>query len=237
MIVVGTTLAAFVMDQEDTWASWMRNAEAVKAHHPDTQYFAAIEVDARGLATFGPFIDRLKAIGGEYWTYSLDDGRTEVTTANRLRHLCFGENLCVDYAMSAQASHLLFMAADCMPPDDVMPRMLEMEHPVCAPYITTYGLRGPKVKTNQTQTILYPKDWAVEAAMPSAACIFIVRDVFRKIRWRWDFIDGSDDPCYYKDCTELLGVQPHVRHDVLAKHYPEAIGAIETRGHDMKVHR
>lgn len=230
MIVVGTTLAAFVMDQEDTWASWMRNAEALQSSHHGVKYFAAIQVDKRGLEPFQPFIDRLSQIGGEYWTYSLDDGRTSVTTANRLRHIVVGQNLVVDYSQShPNCSHLLFLAADCMPPDDVIPKMLEMNYPLTAPFITTYGLRGPAVTS-------YP--YPVEDAMASAAAIFIAREIFTKIRWRWDFDTGmTDDPCYHHDAKTLLGISTHVRTDVIAKHYPETIGAIETRGHDMKVVR
>jgi hypothetical protein len=33
MITVGTTLAAFVMDNEDHWGSWMKNAEQVKENY------------------------------------------------------------------------------------------------------------------------------------------------------------------------------------------------------------
>lgn len=227
MIVVGTTLAAFVMDQEDTWASWMRNAEQIKASHlPGIKYFAAIQVDARGLEPFQPFLARLAAIGGEYWTYSLDDGRTEVTTNNRLRHITMGQNLVTDYSVAARATHLLFMAADCMPPDDCLPKLLEMGHKFVAPFITTYGLLGPDVDGY---------GYRVMDAMPSAACMLIERSVFKRLRWRWDYEDGSDDPCYWLDARELLGVRAHVRKDLLAKHYPEAIGAIETRGHDMRV--
>ena len=213
-----------------SWASWMRNAEAVKAQHPDVVYFAALQVDKRGLEPFKPLLERLAEIGGEYWTYSLDDGRTSVTTANRLRHIVVGQNLVVDYSQShPHCSHLLFLAADCMPPDDIMPRMLEMEYPLCAPYIGTYGLTGPKVDS-------YP--YHVMDAMASAAAIFIARSVFTKIRWRWDFDTGmTDDPCYHHDAKTLLGIPTHVRLDVRAKHFPEAIGAIETRGHDMTVHR
>jgi hypothetical protein len=230
MIVVGTTLAAFVMDQEDTWAAWMRNAEALQASHPEVKYFVAIQVDKRGLEPFQPLLDRLSQIGGEYWTYSLDDGRTSVTTANRLRHITLGQNIVVDYAQShPNCSHLLFLAADCMPSDDVIPRMLEMNYPLTAPFIPTYGLKGPAVEG-------YP--YPVMDAMASAAAIFIAREVFTKIRWRWDFdTQMSDDPCYHHDAKTLLGIPTHVRRDVLAKHYPEAIGAIETRGHDMTVVR
>lgn len=217
------------MDQADTWESWMRNAEEIKRHHPQTVFFAALEVDARGVAPFEPLIYRLNEIGGAYWTFSLDDGRELVTTPNRLRHITTGQNLVTDYCVSDQnVSHLLFMAADTQAPDDVIPRMLEMNHPIVAPFIPTYGLRGPRVEH-------YP--YHVEDAMASAAAIFIARDVFRKIRWRWDPIDGSDDPCYYLDSRTYLGVQTYVRHDCVAVHYPEAIPAIEERGHDMRVFR
>lgn len=230
MIIVGTTLAAFVMDQEDTWASWMRNAEAVQATYPEVKYFAAIQVDKRGLEPFKPFLDRLAQIGGEYWTYSLDDGRTSVTTANRLRHIVIGQNLVVDFAQShPNCSHLLFLAADCQPSDDVLPKLLEMNYPLTAPFISTYGLTGPVVDS-------YP--FPVMDAMASAAAIMIAREVFTKIRWRWDFDTGmSDDPCYHHDAKTLLGIPTHVRTDIRAAHFPETIGAIETRGHDMTVVR
>lgn len=236
MIVVGTTVHAFVMDNPDHWGSWMRNAEQVKENYlrvdqsAEVKYFAAIQVDARGLQPFGPFLERLAAIGGDYWTYSLDDGRTTVTTQNRVRHIVVGQNICNDYSMSIPScSHMLFMAADCMPPDDVIPKMLEMNHPLCAPYIRTYGLRGPRVEK-------YP--FHVEDAMASAAAIFMDRVVFSSIRWRWDMDRKmSDDPCFHHDAKAYLGVPTYVRHDCLARHFPESVGAIETRGHDMKVHR
>jgi len=236
MIVIGTTTAAFSMDNPDTWGSWMKNAEAIKEHYQrfanysDVKYFAALEVDARGIEPFKPFIERLEAIGGEYFTYSLDDGRTSVTTLNRLRHITFGQNLVVDYAQANPAvTHLLFMAADCMAPDDVIPKMLEMNYPLCAPFIPTYNLRGPRIPE-------YP--YPVENTMASAAAIFISRHVFTKIRWRWDLdMNLSDDPAYHHDALKYLGIPTHVRMDSIAKHFPESIGAIETRGHDMTVHR
>ena len=236
MIIVGTTLHAYVMDNPDHWGSWMHNAERVKAHYKqfgdwaDVQYFAAIQVDARGLEPFAPFLHRLGQVGGNFWTYSLDDGRTEVTTKNRVRHIVVGQNLCNDYAMSnPSVTHMLFMAADCMPSDDVLPKMLEMDHPLCAPYITTYGLRGPYVER-------YP--YPVMDAMASAAAIFMDRSVFSGIRWRWDMDKNmSDDPSFHHDALNYLKIPTYVREDCLAEHFPKAVGAIETRGHDMRVVR
>jgi hypothetical protein len=230
MIVVGSTMAAFAMSVEDHWASWLRNAEAVKESYPDVRYFAALQEDARGLEPFAPLLQRLEDVGGEYWTFSLDDGRTEVTTANRLIHITTGQNIVTSYAVKhRECSHLLFLAADCMPSDDIIPRMLEMDHPLCAPYISTYGLTGPIVEE-------YP--YPVMDAMASAACIFIAREVFNVLRWRQDPVAGmSDDPSYHWDAKHLLGIDTHVRTDVEAHHFPMTIGAVETRGNDMRVVR
>lgn len=228
-IAVCTTLAAFVMDQVDTWAAWLRTAEQLKADHPDVKFFAAIEVDARGLAPFGPLLDRLAEVGGEYWTYSLDDGRVSVSTANRLRHIVAGQNLASDYATSVGASHMLFLAADLMPPGDAISKLLAMDHPFVGGEVTTYCLHGPKVDG-------YP--FPVEAHMPTAAFVLIRRDLFKVIKWRWDADAGmSDDPAYYHDALTYHGVQALVRKDCVGRHFPESIGPIESRGHDMTVHR
>jgi hypothetical protein len=238
MIVVGTTLAAYVMDQEDTWASWMRNAETVQASHGEVCYFAAIEIDRRGLDPFGPFLDRLAAIGGKWWTFLFDDGRTEVTTRNRLNHITLGQNLATMYAVDTGASHLLFAAADQNLPDDVLPRMLELGHPLCAPYIDTYCITGPQATMSATGVDYIANGWDVMDCMASAACIFIAREVFKRLRWRVDPELGmSDDPSYHYDADGLLGIRTHVRRDVPAAHYLRSIGAIESRGHDMRVVR
>lgn len=249
-VVVATTLAAFAMDQEDTWGAWLYGAEALCNHAKrighDVGFFAAIEVDARGIEPFKPLLDRLAQLptldGEGYWTYMLDDGRTEVTTANRLRHLTMGQNLCVDYCSRPGVSHMVFMAADCQPDVHTVQKALDVNHPIVGGHVSTYGLRGPLA----TKTVspfappepAYPMDWDVQVHMPTAAYVVIAREVFKRLRWRWDVEDGmSDDPAYHYDARTLLGIEAYVRHDMIGKHFPEAIGAIETRGHDMTVHR
>ena len=232
-VIVGTTLASFAMTREDAWASWLNDAEQIIASHPDgVRYFAALQLDARGLEPFAPLLDRLAGLGGEHWTYTLDDGRTEVSMTNRWRHIVVGQNLVMDFCQADLAvSHCLFLAADTAVPPDIIPRMLEMDHPLVAPFLTTYELRGSVVDR-------YP--FHVEDAMASAAAIFIARDVFRRIRWRWDLEAGmSDDPSWHADARDLLGIPTYVRHDVHATHYPISIGAYDTRykPSDLEVHR
>lgn len=227
-VLIATTLAAFVMDQEDTWNAWLYNVDALRAE-ADCEFFVAIETDARGLTPFQPLLDKLGEIGGKYWTFSLDDGRTEVTTANRLRHLTMGQNLASEYASSGGFDWMLFMAADCCPPDDVFSKLWELDEPLCGPEIPTYCLTGE------------PQDrwpFPVHEQLISVACVLIRRDVFTRLRWRYDAaLNMSDDPCYGFDAATLLGVKSYVRKDIRARHFPEAIPAIEHRGHDMRVVR
>ena len=228
-VVVATTLAAFVMDQPDTWQAWLRNHQAIRSSHPDVRYFAALELDTRGLDPFGPLLDLLADAGGEHWTYHLDDGRTEVTTENRLRHITLGQNLATDYAVSCGASHMLFLAADLEPPADCLPKLLEVDHPMVGGEVSTYCLSGPDVDG-------YP--FPVQAHMPTAAFVLIAREVFNRLRWRADGEAGmTDDPCYHHDASTLLGVEALVRKDCVGIHHPIRIGPVETRGHDMAVHR
>lgn len=254
-VVVGTTLTTFAMQDPHAWGSWLRNAERqramAEAEGHELVHFAAIETDARGIEPFADLVNAIDSLGGDWWTYTLDDGRTKVDMGgSRWRHITMGQNIVTEYCQSRpDVDWLLFLAADCAAPSDIVPRMLEMQHPLCAPYITTYGLRGPLAvwphikrddgddwAVNRRQP--YPAEWGVEAAMASAAAIWIGRDVFRRIRWRWDHdAQMSDDPCFHHDALHLLGLPTHVRHDVLAKHYPEAVGDYESRGYDTTVVR
>lgn len=219
------------MDDPQVWGSWLKNAERMrfKAQEHDIEFFAAIEIDARGRDLFKPLVDRLEELGGHYFYFMLDDGRTTVTTANRQRHLTMGENLCTDYCVEEGAVYMLFCAADCMPPVDVIPKLLEVDWPYVGAEIPTYCLSGPEVPGY---------DFPVQQQLASAACVLIHRQIFNRLRWRYDPPAGTtDDPSYAFDCADLFGILPRVRKDCVAKHYPESIPAIEERGYDLEVHR
>lgn len=244
MIVVGTTLAAFACEDEDTSLSWLKNAEQIQASWPEpVVYFAALELDARGLDPFAPVLERMREVGGFQWTFHLDDGRTTVTTANRLRHITMGQNLATDYALSHPAcTHLLFLAGDLEPPPDALTKLVEVDHPLVGGHVPTYCLDGPRATAEMWTAPARPMVVTVDvrAHMASAAFVLIRRDLLRFVRWRWDLDAGmSDDPCLQHDAREFHGVETLVRHDCIGRHHPESIGPIETRypGVDMSVHR
>jgi hypothetical protein len=178
-------------------------------------------------------------IDGYQWTFELDDGRTQVTTANRLRHITLGQNLATDYALShPDCTHLLFLAADMEPPANTLPKLLGVDHPLVGGNVPTYCLTGPQAYRNERSVHDFPPDWDVRIHMASAAFILIERDLLRFIRWRWDLDAGmSDDPCLHYDARTFHGVETLVRHDCVGRHHPESIPAIEQRGYDLTVHR
>ncbi|WP_213451575.1 hypothetical protein [Rhizomonospora bruguierae] len=230
MIVVGATMTGFATGRPETCLSWLRTAEALADSHPDgVRFFAALELDGRGRPPFEPVFNRLHRLGGEWWTFTLDDGRTEVTSGNRYSHICAGRNLITDYALSAGASHILHLDADMCPPPDALPKLLTLDHPLVGGEVPTYNLRGPAVAQ-------YP--FRVESHMNTAGFLLVERSVFRRLRWRWDMDAGmSDDPCYHADARELLGVETYVRKDVIGRHWPENIPPLEGRGYDLRVVR
>lgn len=252
-VVIGTTMAAFVTDQQDTSLAWLYNAEAIRDSTDDlVLFFAALELDARGLTPFAPVLARMNEVAGQprdaaYWTFGFDDHADEITTANRLRRIVIGQNIVTEYAMTVGASHLLFCAADCAPPPDVLPKLLEMDHPLVAPECSTYCLSGPTpMVPDVPHASLLPLDrptkprypFPVQEHMASAACILLSREVFRQLRWRVDVDKGmTDDPALHHDALHLLGIPTYVRKDMQARHYPESIPRIEDRGHDMTVRR
>jgi len=239
-ILVGTTLCRFAMGRPELWSSWMANAQAMRESTDEpVEFFAAIELDALGRAPFADLIAVLEelALPGQepFFMFTLDDGRTEVTTSNRLRHITMGQNLVTDYACSRpDVTHLLFMAADCMPAADAIPKLIELDWPLVGGHIPTYCLDGPLIPFGPHR----PEGADVREHMASAAFIMLRRDLFTRLRWRWSLEEGmSDDPCLHTDAIRLLGIPTYVRHDVLGRHYPEVIPAIEQRGYDLTVTR
>jgi hypothetical protein len=223
-------MTTFALSRREACLSWLDTAEDLRASHPDgVQFFAALETDARGLGPFRLVVDRLLELGGAVWTYSIDDGRIKITTGNRLHHICAGRNLITDYAYGHGASHILYLDADMRPPADALPKLLEMGHPLVGGHVPTYNLSGPRVQS-------YP--YPVERHMNTAGFLLVAREVYRKIRWRYDTDAGmSDDPCYHHDAHTYLGIDTHVRKDVIGRHWPESIPPLEQRGYDRTVVR
>lgn len=227
-IVVACTLPPFKMTGDwHNWGAWLQNGEAVKASvDGDVVYFCALETDDRGLVPFRPLLARLAEFqphGPAPWTFSINDGVKVVGTSTRLRRICMGHNLCGTYALEeTDASHVLWLASDTQAPDDVLPRLLELDVAAAACHVPTYCLDGPRSER-------FPQ-WDVREHMETCCCMLLRRDVINRLKWRTSGDDGTtDDPSMHKDLVEFMGEQVYSRHDVPATHWPESIPAIEHR--------
>lgn len=241
-IVVGTTLTTYAMldpKRSFLWDAWLRNAEEIQQSHDDVRYFCAIEFDGRGIAPFGPLLDRLREVGGVHWRFMLRDGRTKVTGENRGRHITMGQNLISEYATSVGATHLLHMASDTEPPADVLPKLLAVDNGIAAAECTTYCMdRRPESYVVLRINPYTGEQFRVRIGPMTAVCVLIERKLFKALKWRWDPDTGmTDDPSFSHDAWRVYGVQTMTRIDCVAKHYPEAIGPIDERfpGLDMEV--
>lgn len=238
-LIVGCTLTTYSVldpDRDYLWKSWLTHGRDLEDAGYDIQYFCAIETDARGMTPFAPLLARLAEVGGEYWSYVLDDGRDKVTGENRGRHICAGLNLVAEYATAAGAEYWLRVESDTQAPVDAIPKLLEVRNGLAAAACSTYfRYDDPQHWYPQKQ---YP--FPVVQGPMTAACLLMERKVFKRLKWRWDLEQGmTDDPAYTHDAATMLGVPTYTRLDCVAKHHPPAIGPIDTRfpGLDMEVRR
>jgi hypothetical protein len=239
VIVVGTTLTTYAMldpARSFLWDAWLRNAEEIQNSVTDeVRYFAAIETDGRGLSPFTPLLRRLSWLSGTCWTFSLSDGRTQVTGENRGRHITMGQNLVSEYATSVGATHLLHMASDTEPPPDVLPKLLAVDNGIAAAECPTYCMSVGRT----SQSFKQIDDFIVTIGPMTAVCVLLKRQLFKALKWRWDPDLGmTDDPSFSHDAKRLFDVETLTRIDCVAKHHPESIGPIGDRfpGLDLGVY-
>lgn len=235
-IIVATTTAPHKIDgSELSWLTWIERfrAQAGTRGH-DLRVFAALELDARGLAPFERLIGAIKSALGEYWTYHFDDGATRIDSGNRLARICEGRNMCIEYAQrNRPGDFLLYLDTDVIPDGDTIDKLLavtDLGYRQVGGEVPSYVLGGERVTGVELPL--------VERSYNTAGYLMVHRDVYRRLRWRWDWDAGlTDDPCWFADARDFLGVPCVVRVDCVGRHQPEVLVPIEHRGMDLAVWR
>lgn len=234
-ILVATTVAPYIMENREDpsdlyWSNWLSNPRALKAAGEQVEFFAALEMDGRGVGVFDPLKGAMRRVGpSNFWEFSLTTGDTEFNSSNRLSRICTGRNLISEYASQRQdITHILHLDADTRPARSLLPLLLAMNAGICGAEVPTYCLSGPSAGG-------FPESWQVQQHMNTAGCLLVRREIFRAIRWRWDQDAGmTDDPCYYED-AKAMGYPTYVRHDTQCEHYPPVLPPLEQRGHDRRI--
>jgi hypothetical protein len=225
-IVIGATAAGHKGGEA---SRWLINAAGVKACTPhELRFFLAAEVQPSGVEPrLEPVSAQVKALGGDVWTYMIDDGSEAVTNATRMVRICEGRNLIIEYAIRQRAEWVLFVDADIVIPRDVINKLLEMNHKFCGFKVPSYCLSGRPIPEY---------GFPAQEYQNTAGAWFLHRSVFRFFRWLWDPDDGlTDDPATYRIIRDHLGLLQYNRLDVCGIHPP--LVPFHVRGRDTHVQR
>jgi hypothetical protein len=231
-ITVATTVAAYKCDGINELC-WLEHAEAWMARG-DVEIFCAVQTGQGHDHRFEKLNERLKALGATIWTFSCDDGSESITSGNRLQGICMGRNMAHEFLFrDSGRTHLLLLDSDVIPPPESIDRLLEVDHPIVGGHIPTYCLDGPKVKSDKI-----PAGADVREHWNTAGFLCLTREAAGRIRWGWNVDEGLTDDPWTQDLAVRVGLgECWVRHDLVGRHYSEAIGAVEFRGADLSIVR
>lgn len=249
MIVVGATTVAWKCDGTEELA-WLTHAEQM-ATTADVRFVATLEQDARGDIPFQALLDRLDSLGGDVWRYRYDDQAETITAKNRIRRICAGRNMLVDYAIDAKAEWILHLDTDLTPDPDCIPKLLEVDWPIVGGDVPSYCLSGETLEAHPCKVWLevgqvwpqahparadgVPFGFPVQRHWNTAGFLLVHRSLFRRLRWRVDPDAGmTDDPCYAQDAL-MAGWPTLVRKDAIGRH--ATCAPMEARGLDLRVYR
>lgn len=202
-IVIGTTLTTFAMSDPGVWGSWLKNQDC------DAWTFVAIETDSRGIGLFDPLLPKVT----DFWSYSLNDGRTKVEMSNRNRHIAVGQNLVLEHATDVEAEWLMLLASDTAPPRGAVQKFLDIHdmygHKAMGGAVDAHPMRGW-----DTSVV------GLERRALHSGFLFLHRDVFSRVRCRT--ANARGDAPFVTD-IESTGYPFVVSTDIVGRHSGPAV--------------
>lgn len=208
--VIGTPLVAWKVDRNEHMY-WLHNAKDIKDRFPNAVYFAALELDHRGIEPFKPMIEVLESIGGTYWTYMIDDRQEEVTSGNRWIRIETGRNLIREFAQrkrSMSGHHwgekavqtatnyeaVLYIDSDNILNSNIIEKMFEIDRQLVGVNVPAYGLKGNPVNTN-------PR---IEEHWTTAGMLLVNAPAYYDLPWYHNaYLNLSDDPSFQSMAQRL----------------------------------
>lgn len=145
----------------------------------------------------------------------------------RLASIVVARNMCIEFAMQTDCSHLLFVDADIIPPLDIIPKLLEVGHEAVGGLVHGRGdhsscqyVFGEKRRYHQNGYEL------IEAEHGNIGYTLLTRKLIENIRFRYGvskYPDGrehmiSDDPAFHLDAFIKFGHWMTIRTDVIGRH-------------------
>lgn len=251
-IVVASTCAAYKCKNGEE-LNWLQSAQAMQDLTPhDLDFFCAVQIGQGHDENFRSLQKWMESLGGTIWTFSVNTGDTEVTSASRLNDICMGRNLALEYAQRKGATHILFLDTDLRVDADCLVKLLEVDHALVGGNVPSYCLDGPPVfikpefqyfvsyegggRVHTHPERPFPEGVDLRAHWNTAGFLLVQRRAFTKLRWRYDSDSGmTDDPSFAADAASFGFGNTWVRHDVIGDHEP--LVPMEVRGYNRSIDR
>lgn len=248
-VLIGTPLVDWKCARGEHEA-WLHQRHEIKKAFHNAHFFSAFELTKSGLEPFNSVVSKLQEVGGEYWTYSINDNETVVRENNRLIRIETGRNLVREYAQRKRVTKagmwgedttfenesvfnydaVLYVDSDMLLTLDVLRGVLEVDYPLVG-VATYYGLPPGKVVNENPR---------VEEHWTTAGLLLVNSPAFYDLPWYHNaYLNLSDDPSYQylaarlnRMNTGLTFGTPYgmtrVRKDVFVHHVGQ-IGLLEHR--------
>jgi hypothetical protein len=135
--------------------------------------------------------------------------------------------MCIEYAMQTDATHLLFIDGDILPPADIIPKLLEVGHSATGGLVHGRGSHSLIPYVFGERRRYWNSGYELsEVEHGNIGFTMISRKLFEGIRFRWGmsyYPDGrvnmtSDDPAYHLDALMKFGEYMLIRRDVVGQH-------------------
>lgn len=220
--VIGTPLVPWKVEQNEHDA-WLTNNEDIRSTFPNVKYFAALELDHRGIEPYEEFIKKLKEIDADYWTYSINDFEEVVNSNNRWIRIETGRNLIREYAQRGKNTNgsseiipydaILYLDSDIIMYPKAIEGMFEVDRAMVGVDVPAYGLRGSLVNS-------IPR---IEEHWTTAGALLVNSPACWDLPWYHNIHMGlSDDPTFQYLGARLYG-QTWVRKDINVFHIGKLI--------------
>ena len=237
--VIGTPLVGWKADMGEEM-SWLEKSKQIIEKFPNAKFFTALELDSRGLQPFERVLNALKEINGDFWTYTVNDMESTVTSSNRWIRIETGRNLIREFAQRLRKTSghhwgedcteenvgvvnydaILYVDSDIILTAELIEKLFEVDHPIVSADVPAYGLRGKAVSDN-------PR---IEEHWNTAGMLLVNSPAFYDLPWYHNaFLNLSDDPTFQSMAERLkvrVGIEnldhtygmTWVRKDIRAEH-------------------
>lgn len=237
--VIGTPLVAWKCDKKEH-LNWLSNKESIIQKFPNVKYFAALELDYRGLDPFSDILKILEEINGDYWTYSINDKEKKVDSGNRWIRIETGRNLIREFAQRkrritghhwGEDTHkdnvgiqnydaILYLDSDMEVNVEILEKMFEVDRQLVSVNVPAYGLGGKVVSK-------LPR---IEEHWNTAGMLLVNAPAYYDLPWGSNrYLNLSDDPAFQWRSERLEWGQTWVRKDINAIHSGQLL-SVENRG-------